>query len=143
MPQTAVTLVEVECLFRSCGLIAKIVAMDIIPVLSVLEITLEPTQGLAIDLLDHAEDACRKNSGLCVKHVLINWYQQLYPTAQKITRPGRFETSIRRIGAPTGHPSEGFASWLELTNCNHIDSNLGYPDHGEMKVKGIWYIYCR
>ena len=111
--------------------------MDIIPVPPVLEIPLEPTQGLLIDLLDHAEDACRKNSALCVKHVLIIWYQQLYPTAQKITRPGGFETSIRRIAAPTMSSIRGSCKLFGDDELQSYRLKRWLPNHGEMKVKGI------
>ena len=71
--------------------------MDCIPALPQVDYPPEPTQGILIDLLQHAEYACRKNPALCMKHVLLSWFQQLYPEARKITRPGRFVASIRRI----------------------------------------------
>lgn len=74
--------------------------MNILPHLQFQEVPPQPTQGLLIDLLDQAEDACKKNPALCIKHVLASEFQRLYPTFDKITRPCRFETTIRRIAAP-------------------------------------------
>jgi len=32
--------------------------------------------------------------------VLATWFEGLYPEASKVTRPGRFEATVRKIAAP-------------------------------------------
>ena len=58
------------------------------------------TYGLLIDLLDHAEEICSNNPVLCLKHILTTWFEHLYPSANKITHPSRFEETVRRVAAP-------------------------------------------
>ena len=74
--------------------------MNTIPQPPLQEVPQQPTNGVLIDLLDHAEVACSENPALCLKHVLTDWFQRIYPNATSITRPSRFETAIRRIAAP-------------------------------------------
>lgn len=95
-----------------CSLISKFfearqLVMNIIPPPPFPEGPPQPTQGLLIDLLDQAEDVCSKNPALCLKHVLAAWFHVLYPTAKKITRPCRFESTIRRIAGPTKPSTRG------------------------------------
>ncbi len=81
---------------------------------SVLDVPGEPTNGIIIDLLTAAEDACKENpTQLCVKHLLAAWFNQLYPSSPPITRPCRFEVTARRIAAPTRPSTRGCASLAE------------------------------
>ena len=64
------------------------------------------THALLIDLLGHAERICSNNLALS-KDVLAAWFQELYPDATKITHPGRFEATVRRMAAPTRSSSHG------------------------------------
>ena len=65
------------------------------------------TYDLPIDLLGHAERICSNNLALSTKDVLAAWFQELYPVATKITSPGRFEATVRRMAAPTRSSSHG------------------------------------
>ena len=80
---------------------------------SVLDVPGEPTNGIIIDLLTAAEEACKDNPQLCVKHLLAAWFHQLYPSSPPITRPCRFEATARRIAAPTRPSTRGCASLAE------------------------------
>ena len=103
--------------------------MDCIPALPQVDYTPEPTQGILIDLLQHAEMPAARIPALCMKHVLVSWFQQLYPKTRKITRPGRFVASIRRIAAPTQPKLVG-------DHLLHYREKPCSPHHGEMRIKG-------
>ena len=110
--------------------------MDCIPALPQVDYPPEPTQGILIDLLQHAECACSKNPALCMKHVLVSWFEQLYPEARKITRPGRFVATIRRIAAPTQPSLLGGSPKLVGDQLLHYRDKPWSPHHGEMRIKG-------
>ena len=77
------------------------------------EVPANPTNGLLIDLLEAAQDVCSSNPALCLRNVLTQWYQELYPTSQTITRPSRFEAAVRRIAAPVKSSIRGASRMTE------------------------------
>lgn len=94
--------------------------------------TPQPTHGVLVDLLEHTEDACSRNSSLCLKHVLVAWFQQLFPTARKITRPCRFEAIVRRIAAPI-KPSTRGESKLKGAELESYRQKVWAPKLGQLK----------
>ena len=93
-------------------------AMNTIPSVELEEVPSKPTYGLLIDLLDLAEKACNSNPALCLRHVLAAWFCELYPETRKITRPSRFEATVRRVAAPVKSSLRGDTT---LTGSNLLD----------------------
>ncbi len=55
--------------------------MNTIPPPTLIEAPQQPTHGLLIDLLSGAEQPCNRSPEFCVKHVLVHWFHNLYPSA--------------------------------------------------------------
>ncbi len=66
---------------------------------SVTDVQGQPSEGILINL-PAAEEACKNNPQLCVKHLLAAWFN-------------RFEATARRIAAPTRPFTRGCASLAE------------------------------
>ena len=81
--------------------------MNAIPATSISEVPPRPTFGFLIDLLENAEELCRNHPQLCLKHVVAAWFELLYPSSIQITRPCRFEVTLRRIAAPAQPSTRG------------------------------------
>lgn len=59
-----------------------------------------PTYGFLIQLLREAEDVSSRSSQLSTARVLAAWFEIFFPDAPKVSRPGRFESTVRKIAAP-------------------------------------------
>ena len=75
-----------------------------------------------------------------MKNVLVSWFQQLYPEARKITRPGRFVASIRRIAAPAQPFLLGGPPKLVGDHLLDYRKKPWSPHHGVMRIKGVLLI---
>ena len=107
--------------------------MNNLPPLELQEVPSQPTNGVLIEILEQAENACSNNPSFCLKHVLATWFHQLYPTATKITRPCRFEATVRRIAAPT-RPSTRGESKLTGVELKVYQQKQWIPKPGHQKV---------
>lgn len=104
--------------------------MSNLPLPELKELPPHPTNGVLIDLVEQAEAECSKNPALCIRGVLCSWYEQLYPTTTRISRPGRFEATVKRIAAPTRPSIRGVARFaggeLETYRNKEWKPNFGH-----------------